>query len=82
MAYNVNPDVWAMKFKQEGWTFAFGSLMQAYAQKFSPTTLKEFETTAYELYQLSKRMCAESVDEVQAEKSKTAEPNDIEILQD
>jgi len=100
MAYQQNPDVWAAKFKQEGWTFAFGSMMQAYAQITSSNKnltaskpkddklltleqLEQFEADAYVIYRLAKRMCAEAVDEAQAEKAKVAGvPEDVEILTD
>jgi hypothetical protein len=80
---NITLDTWSLKFKKEGWTFAFGSMMQAYSQIASPNkllTFEQFKSDAYELYKLSKQMCAESVEEDLIEKQKVAEnPDDVDI---
>ena len=83
---NLNPDIWDLKFKKEGWTFAFGSMMQSYGQMLStnpinkPTSIEEFSENSYKLYQLAKKMCAESVEENLIEKQKVAgNPDDIDI---
>ena len=78
---NTNPDIWDLKFKKEGWTFAFGSLMQAYAQSVTPETpLNMIKNDALELYELAKQMCATSVEENLIEKQKVAgNPDDIDI---
>jgi hypothetical protein len=85
---NLNPDIWDLKFKKEGWTFAFGSLMQAYAQIASAEIVASgktpdisiMKTQAYELYKLAKQMCADAVEENLIEKQKVAgNPDDIDI---
>jgi hypothetical protein len=90
MAYANDEQTWLNKWRREGWTFPFGSLMAAYGAISSkpefdlirPANIEQFEKDAWALYLLAKKMTEDTAKEHEEKMKKTAEPNDIEITED
>jgi len=87
---NQNPDVWDLKWRKEGFTFPFGSLMSAYSQikagelvgKDTKFDLGQFKKDSYDLYLLARKMVNETADENESKLKKTASPDEVDILTD
>ena len=77
MAYN-DDKTWERKYLREGWTFAFGSLMNAYGQinQGKGVKLSEFQEESEKLYEQAQLMVRNAVIEAEPE---VVEPINPEI---
>ena len=68
MAYN-DDKTWERKYLREGWTFAFGSLMNAYGQinQGKGVKLSEFQEESEKLYEQAQLMVRNAVIEAEPE---------------
>jgi len=71
-------DQWEIKYLREGWTFAFGSLMNAYGQinQGKGVKLSEFQEESEKLYEQAQLMVRNAVIEAEPE---VVEPINPEI---
>jgi len=62
-------DQWEIKYLREGWTFAFGSLMNAYGQinQGKGIKLSEFQEESEKLYEQAQLMVRNAVIEAEPE---------------
>jgi len=77
MAYN-DDKTWERKYLREGWTFAFGSLMNAYGQinQGKGVKLEDFSKDAEKLFEQAQLMVRNAVIEAEPE---VVEPINPEI---
>ena len=77
MAYN-DDKTWERKYLREGWTFAFGSLMNAYGQinQGKGVKLSEFQEESEKLFEQAQLMVRNAVIEAEPE---VVEPINPEI---
>jgi len=68
MAYN-DDKTWERKYLREGWTFAFGSLMNAYGQinQGKGVKLEDFSKDAEKLFEQAQLMVRNAVIEAEPE---------------
>jgi len=68
MAYN-DDKTWERKYLREGWTFAFGSLMNAYGQinQGKGVKLSEFQEESEKLFEQAQLMVRNAVIEAEPE---------------
>ena len=68
MAYN-DDKTWERKYLREGWTFAFGSLMNAYGQinQGKGIKLSEFQEESEKLFEQAQLMVRNAVIEAEPE---------------
>ena len=69
-------DQWEIKYLREGWTFAFGSLMNAYAQvnQGKGISLENFQTDAEKLFEQAQLMVRNAVMEAEPEEAEPINP--------
>jgi len=90
MAYGQDEQTWLNKWRREGFTFPFGSLMSAYSQikagelvgKDTKFDLKQFEDDARTLFKLALEMTEATAIINETKLKATADPNQVEILED
>jgi len=76
MAYN-DDKTWERKYLREGWTFAFGSLMNAYAQvnQGKGISLEDFQKDAEKLFEQAQLMVRNAVMEAEPEEVEPIKPD-------
>ena len=70
-------DQWEIKYLREGWTFAFGSLMNAYAQvnQGKGIKLEDFQKDAEKLFEQAQLMVRNAVMEAEPEEVEPIKPD-------
>ena len=69
-------DQWELKYLREGWTFAFGSLMNSYSQinQGKGIKLDDFQKEAEKLYEQAQVMVRSAVLETEPEEVEPIQP--------